>query len=196
MTFIADLVPLTVLTAVFLFVLKEGLEWFKRLRGDKRKKQAFRLLLAEETERNHWALKRLRHCLEAIEGKKDHPDRSFRLELTKDGRARFAFDDSEGGAKWPMPQIYRDHYDRILTDVAILDAPLFRAMRIAYQHVAELVHIHGQIVYFLTSEDPLDKDHLEDLPEFAVPKIDEAYVQLNILYEICTGTKLEVHRLR
>ena len=62
----SSILPATVVAAVVLFVLKELFEGVRRYRGDQRKKQALRSLLARECELNHWTIKSIRDIVETI----------------------------------------------------------------------------------------------------------------------------------
>jgi hypothetical protein len=66
MEWLPSILPVTVVAAITLFVLKEVLEFIKRWRADRRKGQAYRKVLARECELNLWAQWRLKETLREI----------------------------------------------------------------------------------------------------------------------------------
>ena len=48
--------PITVLVAIVIFLAKEGLEVFRGIRRRKRQIAAYRCMLSDEIEKNHWVV--------------------------------------------------------------------------------------------------------------------------------------------
>lgn len=202
MTFsLTDFVPITVISAVLLFVLKEIIELIRKSKAKKRKKKAFRALIAEEIERNHWALRSLKSILGDIQSEHGEPNSEtiFYIVFTKEGRPLFRYkrDPSEDFASGcPVPDVSRDRFNQLLTDIAENDEKLYELCRSAYDQVAELEHIRSSLIEHLSTEEDGRDWLLSGFVEYGIETLDDALPALEALYKECTNGPLKKAKLR
>jgi len=144
MEWLSPLLPTTVIAAVVLFVVKEAIEKFRRWQADKRKGQAFRLLLARECELNHWAIKKLKEALVSIQDLiSTNIPFKYRIDRRSSGEVFFVelYDDGTLHSASPLPEARTDLMRQIMLDVAALDSSLFVCMEAAYDSTINLRHV-------------------------------------------------------
>lgn len=194
-----SIIPITVISAVFLFILKELVEGIRRYRGELRKKQALRALLARECELNNWTIKSIQHIVEDIRDESALNNRTqFGFIFPKSGKVLFRVKHPDSGYKSgsSLGEIHREVMNKNLLDVATLDKKLYSVMQPAYDAVAELEHVRQSLIYYVAPEDDQDKMHLEGFTHYALSRLNDVYEKLASLYKECTGKHLETHRLR
>jgi hypothetical protein len=192
-----SILPVTVLAAVVLFVLKELFEGVRRYRGEERKKQALRTLLARECELNHWAIKSIRDIVETIRDESEDGTQ-FEFIFPKSGKVLFRYKhpDSEYKSGSNLAETHREVMDKNLLEVATLDKKLYSALQPAYDAVADLEHVRQSLIYYVDPEDDQDKMHLDGFTHYALRELGDVFKELASLYKECTGNELEKHRLR
>ena len=200
---ISGIVPVTVIAAVLLFFVKELLEILRRKAGENRKKKAYRVLLGEELERNHWTYKTLLRLLDSIEGEIEHCDRPvFYVHYTKEGKEYFRSKSDpkqKGFSGGPIPPVYLERYNQLLADVAVLDKKLFPLTRSAYESIIELRHMRESFINILNDEDKelFEKNELlRGFIDYVKSDKDEIYASMDQLYQECTGMQLTKAKLR
>ena|ERR1043165_1071094 len=198
MNWLAALLPVTVVAAFLLFILKELLEWIRRYRTDVRKAKAFRILLARECELNYWAYGRLKKTLEIIKSGLDGEEpEHFAISQGEHSEIRFEHylhDTSRGS--WPLSDFHTDIMNKVMLDVAILDEELYSKLDAAFDAVAELKHVRQILLELVSGEQEEDKAHLEGFPDYGLPVLKEALKDLKALYKTCTGEWKIPPRLR
>lgn len=192
-----QIAPLTVVTAIALFVAKEVTEGIRRYKSRSRKASAIRILLVEEIERNNYSIHSLRHILRGTQGWAElDPRVTFSLRTDASGRLHYRRNESDGGyAQSPMPNVHRKHFDRFLPDLAEVDSELFEQARKGYEKLAELDHIRNSLIALLAEKDLGDRD-LEGFSQYALHVIQDVEMGLGSLYTFCTGNSLEKKRMR
>ncbi|MDP2027716.1 hypothetical protein [Sulfuriferula sp.] len=191
------LLPATVIAAVFLFILKELFEGARRYRGEQRKKQALRTLLARECELNNWTIKCIRSIVETIRDESED-GAQFEFIFPKSGKVLFRVKHSDSDYKSGsnLAETHREVMDKNLLEVATLDKSLYAALQPAYDAVAELEHVRQSLIYYVAPEDDQDKIHLGGFTHYALSELEDVSKKLACLYKECTGKDLEKHRLR
>ena len=194
------LVPITVVAAVLLFILKEAVEAVRRHRGDSRKMHALKALLARECELNLWTIKALRDILINVPKPDDErPQTVVRIERRTNGSTIALISSADGALRSSrsLPKAHLDLMSKYLLDVATLDSKLFQALETAYDSVAELEHIRESLVRIHESEEEAKMpDLIRPFAEYALDEIERTELAIAALYKHCTGKKLEAHRLR
>ena len=189
--------PVTVVAAIALFVLKESFELVRRYKSEGRTKKALRALLAVECERNHFTVKNLRGILEVVQAWKQDDPFSIKISLkfSRDGEITFhqlTYDDG-AGSQSVVRTTHRDFMSKQLLAVATLDADLYRALQPALDAVNEMEHVRQSLISHM--EDP-ERTHLAGFAEYGLKELDVAFNKLNTLYITCTGKELENYRIR
>lgn len=191
--------PITVVSAIALFAVKEAVEWRRRWLAQNRKRRALRKLISRECEMNLWVVKTLRTAAEAIRSELNEDEKSkFSAETLADGKfyLRIWNSRNEMVAGLPLGSPKRELMEKNLLDVATIDAKFFAVLEPAYDAVAELQNARDQIVSVVETKVEEEKDHIYGLDEYVLRTTHAAYERLNALYIECTGKKLESHRLR
>lgn len=192
-----NIAPLTVVTAITLFVAKEIAEAIRRRNSRARKASAIRTLLIEEMELNNWAIRSLRSILVDIESRPaGDPDVSFSVRTDATGKLHFRHRDADGrGGGSPIPDIHRKHFDKFLPELAEVDKWLFEEARKGYEKLGDLEHVRTSLISNLAEEDPAEK-HLEGFPSYALGVIDDVESRMSKLYVFCSGQPFAKARLR
>lgn len=194
------LVPITVIAAVLLFVIKEFVEAIRRACADSRKVHALKTLLARECELNLWTIKALRSILIDIpKSDGEHPEIVVRIERRESGSPIARITSADGGLEStrPIPRAHRELMSKYLLDVATLDKKLFQVLEPAYDGIAELEHVRESLVRVHENEEESQMPGLiGSFAEYALEEICCTEEALASLYRHCTGKPLEKHRLR
>lgn len=192
-----SILPITVVTAVVLFVLKELFEAVRRYRGEQRKRKALRTLVARECELNHWTIKSIRYIVERIRDESEY-GAQFEFVFPKSGKVLFRVKhpDSEYKSGSELAETHREVMDKNLLEVATLDKELYSALQPAYDAVAGLEHVRKSLIYYVAPEDDQDKMQLDGFIDYALAELDDVFAKLVCLYKECTGKALDTYRLR
>ncbi len=192
------LVPLTVVTAIVLFVIKEVIEVVRRQQSRARKTSAIRTLLIEEMELNNWTIKSLRSTLEAIDNQMESdPQTEFYLKKDASGAFHYRYRISTGGdGGASIPHVHRKHFDAFLPELAEVDKRLFEEARKGYERIGQLEHVRSRLIAHLAEDDPDEKMHLQGFPSYALQVIDDVESQMSAFYVFCSGRPFEKIRLR
>lgn len=190
--------PLTVVTAVILFVAREVIEGVRRYRSRARKAKAIRILLVEELELNKWAIQSLRNILKGIASEMEFdPKSEFHLKRDASGGVHYRCRRSDGGGGGSaIPDIHRKHYDAFLPDLAEVDKVLFEEARKGYEGIGQLEHVRNSLVAHLAEDDPEEQCHLQGFPSYGLRVLDDVEKQMGALYVFCSGRPYEKGRLR
>lgn len=192
--FMIDLIPITVISAVSLFVIKEIVEIFRKRKALKRKVSAIKSLLVEEIELNHWVWLQFSALVETI---KDSPEGTqYCILSSKSGYERFEFlkPDGSGGGK-SFPKVSEIYYQKVILDIAELDKEFYEKSIEYNKAIADLHHVRGNVY---ESIDEINKSHhfSQGFISYTEDELPDIYAKMNSLYFYCTGKKLEKHRMR
>ena len=192
------LAPLTVVTAIVLFVIKEVIEAVRRQQSRARKTGAIRILLIEEMELNNWTIKSLRSTLKAIDDQMESdPEPEFYLRKDASGAVHYRYRTSTGsGGGSSIPQVHRKHFDAFLPELAEIDKLLFEEARKGYERIGQLEHVQSSLIAHLAEDDPDEKMHLQGFPSYALRVIDDVESRMSAFYVSCSGRPFEKIRLR
>lgn len=200
---IQSILPATVIVAIFLFFIKEVIEWVRRHQAEKRKIIALSSLLARECELNHWSIKSMRRIIEFIRDESAvNIETKFQFTILRSGEILFRAMESESDFIMgiPLAKTHSEIMGKILLDVATIDKSLYAEIQLAYDAISEMEHIRHSLIYHVEPEDELgkqhQKEHLEGFIIYALPILEKTYQKLNFLYKFCTGKELNSHRMR
>ena len=195
MNIVLSYLPLTAAVALGIFILKEIIEAYRRIRADKRKISGYKLILARECERNNAALKGIRQAVSRIKEKEKFPNYNMYLDTTPAGHLRFHASHSESGSFSIIvrpPQL--ETMGRIMIEMATIDRRLFSSIESAYDAVSELKHLRDSLIDILS--DDVDEAIVLGFPQYAEKEMEDIFDRLEGLYKVCTGSPLEKLRLR
>ncbi|WP_404938952.1 hypothetical protein P7C00_11205 [Pseudomonas sp. JDS08PS003] len=189
---VESFLPLTVISAVGLFFLKEVMEFFKKRSEKLRKIRAYKILIAEELQKNAWTIKQLKSLMRDIE------DDSFEaLTFSKNSVGEYRVyirREDGGGGSTVLPVVHTSIFDKAVVEIAAIDSSLFEVAKVAYEHFAEVRHIRDSVITI--SEDEDRAEFLKSLPFYASEKLDAAEEASKLLFKACAGTEMPKHKLR
>ena len=188
---IDSILPVSVLAAVVLFIVKEIVEFFKRSSERKRKISAYKILLSEEVEKNLFTLNYLISICHAI-GDEHFTGISYRR--TPSGSEQLAVHVGREGGYGPLWNVYSSIFDKTVVDLAVIDKKLFEKSKNTYECLAEARHIRNSIIRIC--EDELFNEYVKSFPRYGLGVLKVAVDALDILYVECTGRKLDRPKLR
>lgn len=197
------LLPVTALVAVLLFVAREILEGKRRKDSNSRKKRAISRLMAYDIERNYWALKSTRMCLETIAAQIAKPDgvENLSIRIGSNGEKYFESEEPDGAtSSSPIRKVFIGSLTSNLLNLADLDERQFEATLDAIDAINELNHVIDSMVINLSDDLPngLDRSSsfMESFVEFAERELNDCEDAFKKFYQIVTGNALDSHRVR
>lgn len=202
LTTISSFLPVTVISAVALFLIKELVELVRRFRANRRRIGAMKMLLTEEIEQNHWTYNILKRTLREINDTlRDYPNPSFRIVRAQSGHELFRYkcDAEEAGFEsgHPLPAVRQEKYEKLVLDIASMDKQLFSMARAAYDAIKEMEHVRSSLINMLDRVDPAISDgFLESFLEYADDELNNTYEEMKLLYFHITGKDLTEKRMR
>lgn len=190
--------PLTVFTAIVLFVAKEVIEGIRRYKSRARKADAIRVLLIEELELNKWTIQSLRSTLKGIAGEMAVDSQSqFYLKRDASGRVHYRCRRSDGGVGGSaIPDVHRKHFDAFLPELAEVDKMLFEEARKGYGRIGQLEHVRNSLIAHLAEDDQDEQCHLQGFPSYGLQILDDVEKQMSAFYVFCSGRPFDKARLR
>jgi len=191
--------PITVYFAVLLFIVKECIEFIKKINNNKIKIRAIKELLAEETEKNYWVYKVLRRTVDdALDLKKNWPAHECYIKTTSTNQVLFCTvlaGDKEGHHS--LPEISTDKYEKILIELAQLDQKLFIKIQTGYSFIKEIGHVRKTLIETLEDTDEDEKEMMwEGFLGYANKELEEIFLEMKNLYYSLKSAELEKFRLR
>jgi len=189
------LLPVTVVGAIILFILREVIEGTRRKRSNSRKRTAIRRLIADEIERNNWTIKSMRHMIETIELAIKNPETSLEIRSGVRGELYLRHNkDGEAYSQSPFGKVHNDALSANLLSLAEVDQPVFDKALEVSDALKELDHVLNSMVKHIGGD--FEYAFLEGLVEFATDEIADCEKTLSDFYERITGQALKEHRLR
>ncbi|MGE4706242.1 hypothetical protein [Yersinia enterocolitica] len=197
----SSFLPITVVVAIILFLIKESLEIFKRKAADKRKISAMKTLFSRECEKNLYTINTLRKAFSVInEANDEYSDITVDARFSEYDKTYLNIIKTVDGKKIEyssrITKVYQEVMERNLMEAAIMNSDFFKKLEAAFDSLIELEHIRHS---FLNIEDMgkiIGHDLLLGLTTYALKELDPIYSSLNDLYKYCTGNELVDSRLR
>ncbi len=191
-----SLLPITVIVAITIFLVKEGLEQWRKHQGVQHQILAIKLMLADEIERNNYTLNTLRRTLIKIKDGNEKCEVS--LGSTSSGSLRIEFKESadDFGTSWPVPNISRTVFNKTFVQLASLNIELFNEAKNAYESISEIEHVRNSLIDNIDEKEWHPDGFLVAFSEYGIEELVNAYINLSKLYKACTGNELEKNKLR
>jgi hypothetical protein len=176
---------------------REFLEWRRRTRIDARKLSVYKRVLADECERNHWFIKRLKDL--ASTGKEMSVP--YKVITETSGRQSWGFYQKDDGSLLSggtLPKVRVDTFERLAVEVTYVHQGLAQKVRAALDSVLELQHLRdGVLDYQHDQPGHMSASVLQEgFFGYALDEVEEHLRTLSVLYHACTGKDLQEHRLR
>lgn len=187
-----NVIPIAVVVAICIFLAKEVLEFFRRIRLNGRKMHAIKRFLAAECERNSFAIGALIDQVTEVD-EAHEKGWTITLEAEKNGLPRLGVenDDGDQGSGLVRP-IHDDALKKYLFEMAALDGALFSIMEAAIDATIEAAHVRDSLIEYVSN----DRPHLGGFKEYAIRELDDALDVIRNLYFKCTNEPLAKGRVR
>lgn len=187
--------PITVVAAIVLFVVKEGLEANRRRKTDARKRKAIRRLIADEIERNHWTIKRLRDGVLQIERRILELDSTLMIRVGALGERYVRREEGgEMASEFPIGRVHSEALSSNLLLLAEIDEAIFEEALEVSDAFKELDHVLKSMIEHLSNDN--DTGFLEGFADYARNEIADCEKTLRCFYKSVTGRSLKEHRVR
>jgi hypothetical protein len=198
-TIIQNILPVTVVAAILLFIAREIIDLIKRKKSDRRKIYAAKSLIARECELNHWTINSLRNIINTIKEERNNSTVYFAILRRNNGelllRAREEGEDHyKYGSAFPI--VHSEQFKRFLYESASIDKNIFNLLLNYQSSISGLSHIREQLIYFIEPEDEADKIWLDGFLDYAERELSEIFEETEKVYRLCANKDLEDHRLR
>jgi hypothetical protein len=194
-----QLLPVTALIAILIFLVKEYLEGRRRKAADARKVQALKKVLARECQLNYSAIGRLRDTLTAMQESGVTKD-ATRLSISKSpaGGYLYMIKNSTGSGHGGMlVGIQRDSLLKYLVEIAGLDESFYSKCEIALDGLSEADHVFQSLVHGPEKHFPsTPENYYEGLADYGLGELNDSIAALQDLYLVCTGSVLRQGKLR
>lgn len=189
--YLSEYLPVTVVAAISLFLIKEIVEFFKRKGEKKRKLDALKSLMSEELLVNAAALKFLRRLCSAINVE---DIRGVEYKKTSSGTERVIVLTSEKTSVNYFWKLRTAVFEKVMTELAALDGALFPVVAEAYAKINEVKHVRESIIDF--SELEMPKHLIRGLGDYGKNQIDDAVLLTEQAYKKLTGNELTQTKIR
>ncbi|GHB76185.1 hypothetical protein GCM10008107_27060 [Psychrosphaera saromensis] len=192
----SSVLPITVIVAISLFVIKEAVELYRRIMANRHKIAAIKKLLSSEIEKNNWVVKSLQRHLNGIQDGWYKSEYIIANTYPKGVRLEEKRSDGGGGGS-PIFEVSTSVFDKIVFELPVLDADLFALAETAYEGVAEIKHITDSLIENITNKvNHISPDFMIAFCEYALDELNNSHTSLCSLYLKCTGNELTSHKLR
>lgn len=141
-----NVIPITVVVAICIFVAKEALELVRRVRLNGRKLHAIRRFLAIECERNNYAIEKMIGQVRAVD---EAHEGGWPIEIEKkeSGLTRLTIRPAgEGFSGSIVRPIHTDAAQKYLFEVASLDGAMFGMMEKTLDTLLEAKHVRDSLI--------------------------------------------------
>lgn len=194
---VSDLLPVTALVAIAVFIAREVLEWRRRSKAEARKIQAVKMILARECELNFSTIRRLQYIFShASVIDEENSRRKLLIEERPDGHLARMFDEDDLEATVPVPEVHRETVAKMLIETAGLERNLFLNVEAAHDALSETEHVRSSLIHIHETEKETGNEMVSGLADYATGELKNAEEALKKLYRFCTGEELTKARLR
>lgn len=191
MLFSEKVLPITVVVAIILFIVREVVEFIKKSRDKSRKISAYKALIAEELLKNAWSVKALKQLCTELQ---DPTLIGIDYIKSASGTERVTIRTVEGKHRVFFWKIHTAAFEKIMTDLAVSNSKLFKSAAHVYSLLAEAKHVRESVIDF--SEFDMPKHMIQGLGVYGDGRLEEAAAAVRTAYKIYTGKELASHKLR
>jgi hypothetical protein len=195
---VIEWIPVTVIAAVSLFVIREVLD-FRRKKGERRRKSlAAKSLLKFEIERNNYTKNRLFQILEDINNNFDGVEGPSEFELNKTPSSDDYYTRIDPGmdeplqSGSPLPRVHMEEFERWLPIIAEVDQKLFKSTMTMYTTIFELEHLRSGLVDYISDE----RHMLEGFVSYALNQSEDMDTAFKKYYKEIANTEEIPIRMR
>lgn len=189
---LTTILPITVICAICLFLIKEGLEYRRRRQADARKHRGIVQLLERECLENIRAVDQLEHLCKDIkqsEELKESEEVDFdcvhKVRFTKSANVLYEcfFSNNHLHSQSMIPSVMRDALNKHMLDAASLGGPLFKSMQELQTTLVDLEDMRGRLITYLDD----DQSFLEMFCGYGISHFPDIRLKLAAIYRDITG---------
>ncbi|ASK18051.1 hypothetical protein CEK60_01490 [Halomonas sp. N3-2A] len=184
---------ISIFVAVFLFLVKEVLEYRRKRKARLRKIGALKAIISEEIELNHWTWLKIKDLIETV--KSEPSDTLYKIIKSTSGTEKFEYYNKDGGGGQSFPKVYEHLIDKHLTEIAELNENFYIAAINYTKALAELSHLRAGAYDFI-HETPQGRHYVEGFVSYASDQLPKIFTDMEKCYQICSGEELYKHRMR
>jgi len=195
--------PITVIAAIALFIIKEIVDFIKKHKAKKNKIKAISHVISEEIKFNHWSLKKLFEAYKTLADLfEKHPKAIYRVKETRFGSVRFECKEEPSEPVWSgqtLPRFVSDQFNHLLPSLAELDFKTAKRLQITYEEIAELEHYRQTLIMFVSGESHEENVFVEMTKHFIsdfAQEENDYFKQIEDGYKALIGKPLKEFRLR
>ncbi|CAK6715071.1 hypothetical protein HORM4_590013 [Vibrio harveyi] len=196
------LIPLSVIVAISLFLVKEALEYNRKRRAEYRKVKAYKQLIAEEIALNYGAFQSILGICQKLESSKDELEGAKYEAVFKEAGNLYVHATMNGRLMIcsPVRKVHITQYDKLLASIAELDEQFYSNVHKGYLAVIETQHLYTSLIKGLQASEnkevfPNDITKSGFL-DYALNEASRIEPELKNLYQFCVGEELERGRIR
>ncbi len=158
MNIIKEFIPVSVVVALFLFIVRELLDFFKKRQEKNREINTYKALISEEIRQNYFALKLLNKVLKVIVKFNNKNVETIHCNVHTDryGGEYVFVDLGEGPGKrkvsMRLSTFSTDFFDAHIKDLAKLDEKLYDSVKQTYEEIRVWKTIRNDLVCYLANE--------------------------------------------
>lgn len=194
-----QLLPLTAVVAILLFLTKEGLELRRRRAAEGRKLRALKKVLARDCEINFFAIQSLSRTLTEMRDYGVAEDASI-FSITRESAGDYSYTLTTHEGAWGggvLRSIRRDSLLKHMVEIASFDGALYSKCESALDGLTEADHVYLSTVHGPGGNFPSTKENYYDgLIEYGIEELERSTASLKGLYRECTGSELTKGKLR
>jgi hypothetical protein len=186
--------PITVVSAIFLFLIKEGIENYKKKKERKRKIAAIKSLFSEEIKLNYWVFAQLKSLLKTVDEAKSNA--IHEIICSNSGEERFETrkgNESLGGQGFP--KIKDVIYHKYVLTIAEQEPELYIKALDYHKSLARLGHIRNGVYDYIDMYGT-ELDFGGGFIPYAFRELPDIHDKMSVFYLACTGDKLVWGRIR
>jgi hypothetical protein len=189
---ISSFLPVTVISAIILFAVKELLEYIKRKRADDRKRSAIRTMILNECKKNNSIIRILWFAFKNVQNASSEGD--FRFNVKKDEAGEYYFEYSNKrslSASFILLELENSALDKYIIDIATVDKRIFRSALLANDNLQILADTRRSIIGIKHHPQYLSNSIIEGY----LINLSNTYDAISRLYLECSGKNLEDPRV-
>lgn len=189
--FLQDYLPITVVCAIAIFLIKEVIEFFKKRAEKRRKIKAYQSLVMDEVKKNAWSVKHLKNILNDLS---DPGFNSVKIKNLSSGSSRIFVDVDGRVTSSPIWPLHTSVFEKLYIGLAEADETTFTAVSEVYEELAEARHVKDSLVEHIV--DPRHLGELQGFVEYAGEVLIRCESAMNKFSINTTGEDLKNHKLR
>ena len=189
-----QIIPITVVVAVILFIGRELLDYFKNKKAKNRKVKVIKSLLSAEMEINHWVIESLIPIFTGI--KKNWGIDDYCVENSFTGKPVVRIERKNSSGTVSISDVSTSVYEKVAIELAELDEKFFEDAMSTYEELAAVRYFTDVLISEINNKDShIHKDYMKQVLVAPIDQLEIAQKYVSNLYFSCTGKEMKGGRL-